>query len=312
MPGSSGSRLDDEQRARVRDCLLKADLTLPAAAFEGFVRGIEGSISRFLTVKPSATLGETHDALRGVWFLAREDDPPVGMLRALVKSLPNTALEYINHRAPRVIPRLFREETFENGGFLAWVEKADGDKLVKAVRALAAEGAQIVVGRSRGCGKRSARRVEPRILGEVRGIGARKRKGGRPSRDAQHELVMNLALDWTSATGNAPERGRSDRTGFGDLAHSVFQWLLPEEQAVGAATYALRRHWSEVEKANSVPSLRDFLSRYRSCLDCKWALNPSERPDQFLCRLLNLSCVSARARGRGCGPGGNLFELRRI
>jgi hypothetical protein len=156
MPGTTGSRLDDEQHARVRDCLLTADLTLPAAAFEGFVQGIEGSISRFLTIKPSATLGETHDALRGVWLLAREN-PPVGMLRALAKTLPNTALEYINRRAPRVIPRLFREETFENGGFLAWVEKADGDKLVKAVRVLAAGGAQIVVGRSRGCGKRSAR-----------------------------------------------------------------------------------------------------------------------------------------------------------
>lgn len=255
MPGTTGFQLVDEQRARVRDCLLKADFRLPAAAFEGFVRGIEGSISLFLTIKPSATLGETHDALRGVWLLAHEDDPPVGMLRAFIKSLPKTALDHINRRAPRVIPRLFPGETFENGAFLAWAEKADGDKLVKTARVLAAEGAQIVVGRSRGCGKRSARRVEPMILGEVRGVGAKKRKGGRPSRDAQHELVMNLALDWTSATGNAPERGRSDRTGFGDLAHSVFQWLLPEEQAAGAATYALRRHWSELTKANSVPSL---------------------------------------------------------
>jgi hypothetical protein len=163
--------------------------------------------------------------------------------------------------------------------------------------------AQIVVGRSRGCGKRSARHVEPVILGEVRGIGARKRKGGRPGRDAQRELVMNLAFDWTSATDNAPERGRSGRIGFGDLAHSVFQWLLPEEQAAGAASYALRRHWSEVKKAKSVPSLHNFLSRYRSCLDCKRALNPRERPDEFLCGLLNLSCARARA-WPGMWPGG--------
>jgi hypothetical protein len=70
---------------------------------------------------------------------------------------------------------------------------------------------------------------------------------------------------------------------FGDLVHSVFQWLLPEEQAAGAASYTLRRHASEVKKADSVPPLHDFLSRYRSCLDCKWALNPRERPDAFLC-----------------------------
>jgi hypothetical protein len=56
MPGTTGFRLDDEQRARVRDCLHKADLTLPAAAFAGFVRDIEGSISRFLTLVPSATM----------------------------------------------------------------------------------------------------------------------------------------------------------------------------------------------------------------------------------------------------------------
>jgi hypothetical protein len=205
--GTTGFRLDDEQCARVRDCLLKADLTLPGAAFERFVRNIEGSISRFLNIVPSATLRETHDALRAVWLLACEDDPEVGVLRARINTLPETALQYINRRAPRVIPRLFPGETFEdvaflawaepethpkNPGFLAWAENADDDKLVKALRVLGAEGAQIVVGRSRGCGKRSARRVEPMILGEVRGTAAKKSKGGRPSNDARHELVRTL------------------------------------------------------------------------------------------------------------------------
>jgi hypothetical protein len=306
---ATGYQLDDEQRARLRDCLGKAGITPPSREFDRFVRDVEDSISVYLTTKLSATLRENHDALRAVWRPAHEDDPPVGMLRARVNKLPKTALEYINRRALRVIPRLFPGETFENSAFLDWAEKAPGDKLVKALRVLAADGAQIVVGRSRGSGKRSSRRVEPMILGEVRGVGAKKREGGRPNRDAQRELVTNLALDWTSATGNAPERGRSDRTGFGDLVHSVFQWLLPAEQTAGRANYALRQHWSEVEKANSIPSLRNFLSRYRSCLDCKWALNPQESPDEFLCGLLKVSCASARACGQECGPEGNLFEL---
>jgi hypothetical protein len=276
--GTTGFRLDDEQCARVRDCLLKADLTLPGAAFERFVRNIEGSISRFLNIVPSATLRETHDALRAVWLLAGEDDPEVGVLRARINTLPETALQYINRRAPRVIPRLFPGETFEdvaflawaepethpkNPGFLAWAENADDDKLVKALRVLGAEGAQIVVGRSRGCGKRSARRVEPMILGEVRGTAAKKSKGGRPSNDARHELVMHLAMDWLQATGQRPGRGRSGETGFGDLVHSVFQWVLPAEDAAHeTAVYELRRYWDAVNKIKATLRLRGFLMRH--------------------------------------------------
>ncbi len=55
MPGITGFRLDEEQRARVCDCLLQADLRLPEAALGRLVRDIESSISRFLTIAPSAT-----------------------------------------------------------------------------------------------------------------------------------------------------------------------------------------------------------------------------------------------------------------
>ena len=250
-PDTTEFLLDDEQRARVGDCLLKADLVLPAAAFEHFVRDIEGSILRFHVASPTATLREAHDALRSVWRLAHQDGPSIGLLRIRVKALPEGAIAYVNGRAKRLITRLFPGDSADTG-FLAWAERADGEKLVRALQILTAEGGKLA-DRSRGRGKRSQSHLEPMIFGKVRGIGAKKCKGGRPSKDAQHELVMNLALDWTSATGNPPEPGRSDRTGFGDLAHSVFQWLLPEEQAAGAASYALRWHWSEVKKAHSVP-----------------------------------------------------------
>jgi hypothetical protein len=200
------------------------------------VRDIESSISRFSTIVPSPTLRETHDALRAVWLLACESDPQVGVLRARINTLPKTALKYINRRAPRVIPRLFPGETFEDGVFLVWAERADGDKLVKALRVLAAEGAQIVEGRSRGSGKRSARRTEPSILGEVRGTGAKGRKGGRTSADARYELVMNLGLDWIRAANQMSEPGRSSEDEFGDHVHSVFQWLNIKKDPYEAAT----------------------------------------------------------------------------
>lgn len=184
MPGTTGSRLDDEQRARVRDCLLKADLVLPATAFKHFVRDIEGSILRFHVASPTTTRREAHDALRSVWRLAHHDGPSIGLLRIRVKALPRGAIEYIDRRARSLISRLFPGDSADTG-FLAWAEKADGDKLVRALRVLAAEGGKLA-DRSRGGGKHSRSHLEPMIFGEVRGIGAKKCKGGRPSRDAQH------------------------------------------------------------------------------------------------------------------------------
>jgi hypothetical protein len=34
---------------------------------------------------------------------------------------------------------------------------------------------------------------------------------------------MHLAIDWLVATGESPKPGRSEGTGFGELAHNVFQ-----------------------------------------------------------------------------------------
>src|SRR5271156_6054441 len=56
--------------------------------------------------------------------------------------------------------------------------------------------------------------------------------------DVQDRLVMHLAIDWTIVSGAKLSPGRSDRTGFGDIVHSVFQWL---DEA--APDQALRRYW---------------------------------------------------------------------
>ena len=101
-------------------------------------------------------------------------------------------------------------------------------------------------------------RLEPTIMGEVRGAGARHDQGGRP-RNAKHpDLIMHLATDWISATGEAPKSGRSDYTGFGELVHSIFQWLdLPE----GSAVHSLRQYWADAKERKKRPNLENFLKR---------------------------------------------------
>jgi hypothetical protein len=169
----------------------------------------------------------------------------VGQLRARLYKLPKEAVEYLDTRAGCLIPRLFPGE-FANHGFLAWAKNADAERFVEAICVLTAEGARRV-SRSRGRGKRSRGRLEPLIFGQVRGAGNGALKGGRPRHDAQDTLVMHLAIDWSIATGAAPSPGRSDHTGFGDLVHSVFQWLdepSPDQ--------ALRRYWTAVEECRSL------------------------------------------------------------
>ena len=73
-------------------------------------------------------------------------------------------------------------------------------------------------------------------MGVPRGAGTTTHAGGRPKNVEQEELVLSLALDWLRATGDKPAAGRSGNRGFGDLVHSVFQWL---RQPDGRAAYAL-------------------------------------------------------------------------
>lgn len=253
--------LDDEQTGRVGDCLRKDGIQVSKNEFSDLVRLVGAAMDNYRKDKDKrrGTFREAHDALRGLWLLAHEDDPPVAQIRARIEQLPSSALAELDRRAPQVIPRLFEpwpalarrgnprndplvEEAWLEGGFREWAKKADGEKLVRAVQVLAGRGAMIVSGRSRGRNKRSGRRIEPIVMNEARGADDQKPDGGRPSNlDLKLLLIGSLADSWERATGKFPERGRSDHLGFGDLVHSVFQWLCEP-----GAEYALRRFWERI------------------------------------------------------------------
>ena len=207
-----------------------------------FVCKIESSIVAFLKARADVrTRRQAHDALRDLWQLSYQEDVPVGQLRARLLNLPKLALDHLDLRACVMSPELFDSVD----GFLTWAQHADPTRLVEMIRMLNADGARLI-SRSRGRGKRSRARLVPVIFGQARGDGGGVNTGGRPSQDARDTLVMYLAVDWTIATGTEPLPGRSDHAGFGDLVHSVFQWLHEP-----SPDQALRRYWNEVEKGRS-------------------------------------------------------------
>jgi hypothetical protein len=244
-------KLNDEHKSIVRDCLEKAEIKSVSSTFDELVNRIEESIKEFRSVKPTATDRETRDALRSVYLLAKDNDPSPGQLLARLQSLPQRVREYLDDRAASLIPKLFPGEVADKG-FLKWAKSAKDDKflprtekLLRAFVSVSSEGAQIVEGRSRGDGKRSRDRLEPAIMGEVKGAKHHRSKGGRPRNDSHLRLIASLAGDWLHATGEMPTSGRSDETGFGNLVHCVFQWLGLVTKEHNAATYALRQYWTE-------------------------------------------------------------------
>src|SRR5262249_24074391 len=148
---------------------------------------IEASIGNF-PAAPERSFREAHEALRTLWKCSREPSPLIDKLLALLRALPKEAIEDIGRRARRVIPGLFPGETIEDtvfdpperlaAAFLNWTATSEDKKLVSALRVLTSDGVRIIIGRSRGSGKRSGPRFEPTILCEVRGAGTSHHRGG--------------------------------------------------------------------------------------------------------------------------------------
>lgn len=254
---SNNFSLDEEQRARVNDCLRKDGISLPLERFELFVRKIARAILAFPMPTPD-TFRSDHDAVRYLWQLAHDDDASPGQIRARIQNLPKGAIDYLNRRAPRVMECLLPSAEW-GIPFQTWAASAEREKLSEVTRALTEPAANVVAGRSRGNGNRSAPRMEPRIMGVMRGAATGHHRGGRPPHEEGQELIMSLATDWAAMTGQVPTPGRSDGTGFGDLCHCVFQWLdLPQ----GSATHALRQFWTPIKQHEAREPLAAFLKRH--------------------------------------------------
>jgi hypothetical protein len=191
------------------------------------------------------------------------------IIRKLLQRLPEQGMQYLDRRAIDVIPKLFRDEKADDG-FKQWAKNAPDRRFVEAVWVLSSEGGT-PVNRSRGPGKRSGERAEPVIMGVARGVERKpaeaadgdkliafitnpetglvfpseipvargphqhKLKEGRPGNEPLQNLIRHLAIDWVLLTEESPIAGRSDHTAFGNLVHSILQWVgIEYEGAVNA------------------------------------------------------------------------------
>jgi hypothetical protein len=266
--------LDEEQRACLKRCLYRSVAEVSDFKLKALETVVAGAMRTFLARRHDyeMTYREVHDAIRELWRLASDADPPVGQIRAIIKALSDQVLRPFNYLARQEIPKYYafgqigrapaderggmplaEVEALREGGFRAWAAIANGPALIWAIQTLLpAIGVIEVEGRSRGMGRRSPSRVEPIIMGTARGAdnpmpsSKQMHIGGRRSiLDFEFSLIGALVQAWQRATGILPSAGRSDETGFGDLVHSVFQWLGMD----GQAEYALRQYWKEFSRS---------------------------------------------------------------
>ena len=232
--------------------------------FGRLIEAVQRNMAEFRQAASRDTRRERHDALRALLRLADEDDPPVGMIRALIAKLSAFDLAEAEGRAYRLWPRVFPGESLESGfDFATWSQTAKKEKLLKAVRTFFTDGGVVVPGRARPSGKHSKPHLEPLVLGQARGAALVQSAteastgctesppsppGGRPRSDAEDDLVMHLALKWHRITGLEVPPGRSDQTPFGSLVHHVFGWL-----GLGTAEQSLRRYWEAMQADDDDP-----------------------------------------------------------
>jgi hypothetical protein len=258
MPGSPENvRLEEEQQDRIKRCLPKAALVRSRTPFENLIRSVEQIINSFLADMRdyAMTDRQVHDYIRRLWYLADKPDPAIGQIRARIKSAPDQIIRRFDYLGRPEILKFYsiagipdaEEAALRTGGFRAWAAIAGHEALVWAIKTMPpASGIVAVQGRSRGGGQRSQPRIEPYINRVARGADNQEPGGGRRSTlDFKITLIGRLADAWERATGILPLAGWSDETGFGDLVHSVFQWLGMD----GQAEYALRQYWKEFSRS---------------------------------------------------------------
>lgn len=244
-------------QALIPTALRQAGHWLPPKAIEAFVKDIETSVSAYSAYserEQSARKG--HKALRKVWGLLDDPDPPVGLIRTQMKSLPRPAKAWLLQRGNALWEQLIGGDFYE-AIFDKWVLSANQLELVRVLKSLISEGGMMLDGRQ---DRQPKKGFEPMIMGVIRGTGEGLSQGGRPSLTARDELVMHLAIDWLHATGERPQQGRSDKEGFASIVYMIFDLIeiKSTRKSNGAdenngAEQALRRYWAAVANNGYAP-----------------------------------------------------------
>ena len=236
----------------IGDCLRSENIRLSSSQMTAFVSDIREDTATFEKAKEETKrFRETHNQLRRLWEVAADESPQLELLLEAIRDLSRDATAYVNRRFPNVMERLLGEQPKEID-FKSWAQTAGAETLARVSRLVAAEGAEIVPGRSRGRGKRSRPRVAPVVMGITRGNSTGAPHGGRPNNELMIELIMRLALSWLGATGKEPKRGRGDNTGFGNLVFLVFEGLcLLDKEGEESGVHALRQYWSRVRRVRA-------------------------------------------------------------
>jgi hypothetical protein len=255
--------LDDEQRCQVASCLKRVAPALGPDKVNEFISKIEAHMAKFQAQKreDEITYRQQHDDLRELWLLASKPNPQIDRIFALIENLPPPAARALGNlallsieglrkpwaaEARRGRKRHLDPEPFFNvlkkEGFQAWARVADPKRLVEVIQVTATNGAVVLHDGKQLC-------IEPRVMKYARRHSGFANKGGRPrKRYRSFTLIGHLAHHWEKVTGEFPEPGRSDKTAFGELVYSVFDWMN-----AGSPEYALRRWWAEIHRTERLP-----------------------------------------------------------
>jgi len=221
----------------VRDVLKRHNIHLGRSRSAELEAKANLAIEYFLKEQTCQADREMHRAARKIWKMASSDDPPIAQIRIELSRLPKRIKGLFETRANLCLLQMFPKSRYA-GSLDRWLPDASHEELLWSVCALIPTRLEIVAGQSRGSGRRrDSARIEPKILNITRGNGDDTPKKGRPIKWPEQDLILRLANYWAQIVGEFPNFGRSDHTPFGDLVHSVFQFLgLP----IGSATSRLR------------------------------------------------------------------------
>ena len=249
--------IDPERRAALHRIICLRDAPPPAASdFARFIVAVEASIAAYVENRSKRLpFRIRHDLLRRLWYRLVEASPTIALIRLEAAKLPKPILAALDRRARRVWHAL-GIGAFPGGGLRDWIKTAPAEQLVPALRLVIAEGALVVLGRSRGGGVRDPSRIEPVIMGVSRGSRLKTDppedsvsthpRGGPVAATAETDLVMHLAIDYLNLTGKPGSLTREDKRIIGQIVAYLFN-----ELKIKNAPWILRRYWDAVKQTRS-------------------------------------------------------------